>query len=42
MTEKKKNNNKKWLLGKEDKERPCFTLAKILRQLFNVIERWHC
>jgi len=31
------------LPGKEDKERPCFTLATMMRKLFNVIERsfWH-
>ena len=35
MTEKQK----KLLQGKEDKERPCFTLATVMRQIFNVIER---
>ena len=35
MTEKQK----KLLPGKEDKERPHFTLATMMRQLFNVIER---
>ena len=35
MTEKQK----KLLPGKGDKERPCFTLATMMRQLFNVIER---
>ena len=34
MTEKLK-----LLPGKEDKQRPCFTLATMTRQLFNVIER---
>ena len=35
MTEKQK----KLLPGKEDKERPYFTLATMMRQLFNAIER---
>jgi len=35
MTEKQK----KLFLRKEDKERPCFTLATMMRKLFNVIAR---
>ena len=35
MTEKQN----KFLPGKEDKEIPCFILATMMRQLFNVIER---
>ena len=35
MTEKQK----KFFPGKEDKARPCLTLATMMRQLFNVMER---
>jgi len=35
MTEKQK----KLLLGKEDKERPCFIVATMMKKLFNVIKR---
>ena len=31
---------KKYFPDKEDEEKPCFTLATMMRQLFNVIERY--
>jgi len=40
LTEKQQ----KLLPGKEDKERPCFILATMMKKLFNVIKglAWHC